>query len=284
VTAPAALFAGLLHDAALFPPGDAPMARALPEHRAHRAGPRARWVGPFLVAAGRLPELRAALDAEHGGAPPLEVAVTVPAGARGDAGAVAAVRADPRLRLAGGEVPAGGGDPAAAVRRAADALTAALPEGARGHVELPPGTDPRPLMADLRAAGHGAKVRTGGLTAAAFPTVQELARVLAAAAASGTPLKCTAGLHHAVRHTDPATGFDHHGFLNVLLAARAAAADPDPGAAAAALAERDAARLARAAAALDDAGARAARAVFTGFGTCSVAEPLADLAALGLLR
>ena len=32
------------------------------------------------------------------------------------------------------------------------------------------------------------------------------------------PFKCTAGLHHAVRYTDPTTGFRHHGVLNILVA------------------------------------------------------------------
>ena len=36
-----------------------------------------------------------------------------------------------------------------------------------------------------------------------------------------TPFKCTAGLHRAVRHTGD-DGFEHHGFLNVLLATRRA--------------------------------------------------------------
>ena len=37
-----------------------------------------------------------------------------------------------------------------------------------------------------------------------------------------TPFKCTAGLHNAVRHRAADTGFEHHGFLNVLLATRQA--------------------------------------------------------------
>ena len=38
------------------------------------------------------------------------------------------------------------------------------------------------------------------------------------AVARSVPFKCTAGLHQAVRHTGATTGFEHHGYLNILLA------------------------------------------------------------------
>ncbi|RAJ45710.1 hypothetical protein K388_07305, partial [Streptomyces sp. KhCrAH-43] len=49
------------------------------------------------------------------------------------------------------------------------------------------------------------------------------------------------------------------------------------------LAERDADRLAHAITALPAADTATARAAFTSYGSCSVLEPLEDLAALGLL-
>ncbi|MEJ7755398.1 MAG: hypothetical protein WKF83_02780 [Nocardioidaceae bacterium] len=67
-------------------------------------------------------------------------------------------------------------------------------------------------------AGVRLKFRTGGVAAEAFPSEQELAGAIVAAVARGVPFKCTAGLHNAARHRDAATGFEHHGFLNVLLA------------------------------------------------------------------
>ena len=63
-----------------------------------------------------------------------------------------------------------------------------------------------------------AKFRTGGLAAELFPTPVELAAVICACRDRELPFKLTAGLHHAMRHTDPETGFTHHGFLNVLAA------------------------------------------------------------------
>ena len=56
-TAPPALLAGLIDDAAVFPPGNAPLAAALTGHRALRAGPDADLVGPLLVPAASVPEL-----------------------------------------------------------------------------------------------------------------------------------------------------------------------------------------------------------------------------------
>ena len=70
----------------------------------------------------------------------------------------------------------------------------------------------------LGAAGRGAKLRTGGLRAELFPSAGELAAFLTACAELQVPFKCTAGLHHAVHHTDPTTGFVHHGFLNLVVA------------------------------------------------------------------
>lgn len=51
------LFRGLFDDAAVFPPGNLPVAEAVPAHRAHRAAWYAEAVGPLLCGAGRLGEL-----------------------------------------------------------------------------------------------------------------------------------------------------------------------------------------------------------------------------------
>jgi hypothetical protein len=83
-----------------------------------------------------------------------------------------------------------------------------------------------------------------------------------------------------VRHTDPETGFEHHGFLNVLVATRMLLDGATADQAVVVLEQRDGAVLVEAARELDLVGARR---WFTSFGSCSVAEPLADLRALGLV-
>jgi hypothetical protein len=106
------------------------------------------------------------------------------------------------------------------------------------------------------------------------------AATLAACVTRGVALKCTAGLHSAVRHTDAATGFAHHGFLNLLAACDALAAGEPAAAAERWLRQDDPGALVG-----DwspDRVARA-RAVFTSFGTCSVLEPVDDLVRLSLL-
>jgi len=126
-------------------------------------------------------------------------------------------------------------------------------------------------------------VRTGGASAAAYPTGTELAGVVVGCVERGLPFKCTAGLHHAVRSTDQASGLEQHGFLNVMLAVRACVDDADGDEIAAILAERDPASVAAAVRALDEETAGQIRWLFTSFGTCSTDEPVADLVSLGLL-
>jgi hypothetical protein len=273
-----ALYRGLFDDAALFPPGNAPMGGALPAHRAHRAGPRAEYVGPFLVSDARVGELSAVLAREERGHGPLTVAVTVPGGAEGVAPAVAAVRADPALRLAGVEAAAEPGTAADVAAR----LDEHLPEGAEGFVEVSRRGDVRADLRALAGTGHNAKFRTGGLTPQAHPDEEELAGFLHAAVALDVPFKCTAGLHHAVRHTT-GEGFEQHGFLNVLLATAALLDGASERDAAFVLADRDGPRLAALAAKLTDAEAERVRGRFRSFGTCSVTEPLEDLVVLGAL-
>ncbi len=277
----AVLYRGLFDDAALFPPGNAPMGGALPAHRAHRAGPRAEYVGPFLVSDARVGELRAVLAREEPGHGPLAVVVTVPGGAEGVAPAVAAVCADPALRLAGVEAAAAPGAAAEVAAR----LDEHLPEGAEraeGFVEVSRQGDVPVELRSLAGTGHSAKFRTGGLTPEAHPSEEELAEFLHAAVELDVPFKCTAGLHHAVRHTT-VEGLEQHGFLNVLLATAALLDGVSEREAALVLADRDGPRLAALAAKLTDDEAERVRGRFRSFGTCSVTEPLEDLVVLGAL-
>lgn len=62
----------------------------------------------------------------------------------------------------------------------------------------------------------GFKLRTGGVTADAFPDVTRVARALVSAAKSRVPIKFTAGLHHPVRMHRDEVKTKMHGFLNVL--------------------------------------------------------------------
>jgi hypothetical protein len=62
----------------------------------------------------------------------------------------------------------------------------------------------------------GAKARTGGTDATAFPSSDQLAGFLHACVSLDQPFKLTAGLHHPLPRKDKATGAQLHGFLNVL--------------------------------------------------------------------
>lgn len=267
------LLAALVDDAALFPPGNAPMPDAVTGHRRHRAAPYSRLVGRFLAPASRLAEMQAELVESDR----LRLGVIVNTGLPGMDAAVAQAREDPRLVLDAVEIPL----PAEAdsLPAAARETVAALPD-CTAYVEIPRVPGWEAALDVVTAYGRGAKFRTGGTVAEAFPSTHELAAFLGACAERGTPLKCTAGLHGAARHRDATTGFEHHGFLNVLLASHAAVARGDV---LGALEERDPQVLAEAIGKLDDEAARRTRELFAGYGSCSVEEPLADLTGLGLL-
>ena len=279
------LFSGLFDDAALFPPGNAAMPAAVRGHAGYRQDWYAGLVARFVCPAGRLAELDGALAeldrlAAAPDSPQLalpEVSLTVPGGPAELAAALAAAQAHPRLRIGAVELPVSATELAGSLAE----LTRTAQRGLAVFAEVPVAELTVELAAALHSAGLGLKLRTGGTTTAAFPTASALATAIEAAVTAGVRFKCTAGLHNAVRHDDPVTGWSHHGFVNVLLAVHAAqTGQTSP---AALLGDPDGAALAERARALSDAEVAAVRASFASIGSCSIDEPLADLTDLKLV-
>ena len=141
------------------------------------------------------------------------------------------------------------------------------------------------------AALFGYKLRTGGVTADAFPVSAQIARALVAAAKQRVPIKFTAGLHHPIRQFRDEVKATMHGFLNVLGATVLAAEHEwDEQQTSAMLEEENAASFSFG----DDSLAwrewkiatdqiKAWRKLVTSFGSCSFDEPREDLRALKLL-
>jgi hypothetical protein len=147
------------------------------------------------------------------------------------------------------------------------------------------------LNSDEEVATFGFKLRTGGVTADAFPTSAQIARALVKPATHQLPIKFTAGLHHPVRQFRDEVKTKMHGFLNVLGAAVLAAEHQwDVDQAATMLDDEDAASFSFS----DDFFAwrdwkidterlQYRRKFVRSFGSCSFDEPREDLRALGLL-
>ncbi|WP_434741946.1 hypothetical protein [Micromonospora sp. SH-82] len=299
------LLAGLVDDAAVFPPGSATLPDAVAGHRRHRTRWYADLVGPLLLPATALTDLAGLL------APDERIEVGVIADVPLDRLDAALAGVDPRVTVRQVEAAVGrrSEDPQPGL---AELLAfAARHDGLAVHAEIPltfglmgaldtlaetRSVQPPPVQSasgssvaqssgPRTGAAHrglpvAAKFRTGGLAAELFPTPTELAAVICACRDRGLAFKLTAGLHHAVRHRDPETGFTHHGFGNVLAAVLAADGGADVSRVAALLATTDPVPLVEPARAARD----RVRPLWVGYGSCSILEPLTDLIRLGLVN
>jgi len=273
-----ALLVGLIDDAAVFPPGSATVPDAVTAHRDHRAAWYAALVGSLVLPASAL---GAAAQCLH---PRETIAVSVVGDAGMEALDAAITGSDPRLLVRRAEIAVAkrGEDPQPGLRRLLTRLGDWPPLAAYAEVPLTWGLlGALDTLAEARADGVdiAPKFRAGGLAAELFPTPVELAAVICACRDRRLPFKLTAGLHHAVRHTDPETGFVHHGFLNVLVAAAVAVEGAEVAEVAEVLAGTEPGPLAEAGLARRD----GARPLWVGFGSCSIMDPLTDLVRLGLI-
>ena len=300
-------FAGLIDDAGLFPPAALSMEHAVDRYIRARAGEHAWILGRFIVPASRLDELVTVLRRTNAPEPvPLSVIVDSDPHPRRWFGSAQSMLADVSLMRStvshvSIEVLEAALPPLATRRETFDASIGQLAALAGQaslrdlamYVELP--RDPRfdellrLSVAALGRARLGAKLRCGGVSAEAFPGVEEVAAFVTAVSEAAVPFKATAGLHHPVRHLDVANGFVMHGFLNLLAAATFTH-------------RTDAAMLAQIVAEEDprafyfDADGfvwrdlrasseelAAMRRRFVGYGSCSFTEPIADLITLSVL-
>jgi hypothetical protein len=261
-------------------------------HHTWRRSAYADLVGPLLCSDRRLPELgslvaEGTLEAAEPAPTPVSVVVRGGAGAIEPAISWAERIAD--VELLGVEVALRDEEVLAHnARRVTAVLSEALPVEATAAVELPrinisPTGGWLAAMDVIAESGLRAKYRTGGLEPSAFPDEAELAAFIHAVLDRELQFKCTAGLHRAVRNTVEDTGFEQHGFLNVLLATRACLDGAAEDETARVLAERDDDKVAAQVAELGDTKRASTRDWFVSFGSCSIAEPVHDLVALGLL-
>lgn len=307
VSAQRAFLAELIDDAGLFPPASLSMRDALRTNARSRTSAHAWMLGRFIVPVNRLAELlRELADDEEG----FRISAIVDgAEAAEQFGAALGLQASAgeRIAIEAFEVrvpPVDEGD----LHRTIDAIVAELdasgvPRGTPAYLECGFHGDWRGYVETAHDALAGArarsahdvcaKVRCGGVTADAVPTVDQLTETIGSLRARGVPFKATAGLHHPLRHHNAQAGFTMHGFLNVIGAAVLDHADALDARGRHRVVVEHAAQAFR----LDDARfawndveatgaavADARREFVRSYGSCSFSEPVDDLIALALLE
>ncbi|MEO7447456.1 MAG: hypothetical protein ABI336_04205 [Humibacillus sp.] len=267
----------LVDDAAVFPPGLAPLESAVREHLARRTSRYAVHLGPLLVPAAAAAEVAVlAAEDERTQTDPLRVGLVCRPGSPEAqlVEAVAGLRDDDRVVVAGVEV---GWSPT--WRSVLELGTTVAVEVGLGH-DQSRGLDEIASAVD-EDADVVAKFRTGATPTWSWPDEAALAGFIDAAVLRGLPVKLTGGLHHVTRasaEAEPA-----HGLLNVLLAVHEALDGAEAPELAALLGVTDTEKLMERVAALTAVDASRLRRTFRGFGCCGVIEPLSELEALGLI-
>lgn len=273
----APLFDRLVDDAAVFPPGLAPLTDAVREHLDRRTGPYAASLGPLLVPATSAEALSnlAAADPRTSDEP-LAVGLVVRPGTALQplVEALDALRDDERVVVTAAEL---GWSP-----QWRELLRADVPV----VVEVGLGEEQERALDDIAAAvddDHDvtAKFRTGQTPTWPWPDEQVLAGFLDAVVLHGLPFKLTGGLHHAVRGTHG--GEPMHGLLNVLLATHEALHGAEAHELTGELTREDTEVLVTAISGLSTEDAARVRRSLTAFGCCGVLDPLHELEALGLI-
>jgi hypothetical protein len=219
------LLSGLIDYAGLFPPAALDMPAATRKYAEYRESEYNWALGRFVVPVARLDEFEKAVVGilPNGGWEGNEfwrLSALGGADLSSDLNRIAEFNQKPAGAAIIDTIEIKAGQPAD-IEKAMTLMPAKLAP----YFEIPISDDPTELIKSVTETEARAKVRTGGVTADAFPSSVNLARFIKICAEEDVPFKATAGLHHPLRSVnkltyapDSATAM-MHGFLNVFLAA-----------------------------------------------------------------
>jgi hypothetical protein len=275
--------------AGLFPPAALDMHTAVANYARYRRGAYAWMLGRFMLPASRLVEFEQAMP--HGEVSPWPLSVLMGSKLEEDVAALEAFvsRCGQFAFVDCVEAKVASVEDVEKAHRPHDSAVVS-------YYETPLTPELPALLDAIKRVGGRAKIRTGGVTAAAFPSSDEVVRFLIGCAKRELPFKATAGLHHPVRGVKPlsseanAPKANMYGFLNLFVAAMIAM-DGLPREITAALEENDPTVfgfedliMRWGECCLEIEGLLETRESFAiSFGSCSFEEPIADLKALNLL-
>ncbi len=222
------LFEGLIDYAGLFPPAALEMAPAVRNYAGYLQSEDRWMLGRFIVPMSRLSEFERAADLFFPRGNPVQpwhISILSSGNLADDLNRLADFNYLHATDVHAGAVVVDTVEMKAAKPDDIFRAMKRLPRTLTSYFEIPITSDPTELVIALAQSGALAKVRTGGVTAEAFPSTADLARFITACADEKVPFKATAGLHHPLRGNYPLTyesdseSGTMSGFLNVFLAA-----------------------------------------------------------------
>ena len=221
------LLEGIVDYAGLFPPAALSMPATVRNFAHYRASGNGWILGRFLCSASALDlfsQHAEALLPRDAGAIPWRLAVTSSGNIDADMEAIVAFNERHRVCFDECGAVVDVYEVKASTPDAIDTLNRTIPRGLLTYLELP-FADAAELMPHVAASGRRAKMRTGGVTANAFPNTDDIVRFLRLCLTYEVTAKATAGLHHPLcgayrlTYDDDAPTGRMFGYLNVFLTA-----------------------------------------------------------------
>lgn len=211
-----ALLSSVVDYAGLFPPAKLDMEQAISNYAQYQATPYNWMLGHFVVPASRLDELEELLP--RFALKQWSIAAILSGDVELQLDWVHSLHNQNQIAIAALEFPP---LPPAEIEK----IGPRLPPEVDSFFEIPLKGDIDAYLAAVQHTRASAKVRTGGITADAFPNTAQLCQFIVACAKAQVPFKATAGLHHALPANycltyEPNSPLSHmHGFLNVAILA-----------------------------------------------------------------